>query len=112
MNFNAVHNRENNPNSQARLELKREDFNEQCWKVLVRMLKGERLTVADTAPLGENHISSLPRRAKDLIDGKGIPVKRQWAVVNGVVQDYKEYFIEEEDRLKTANRIIDLMTTA
>lgn len=109
MTFNTVHNRENNPDSQAHLELKREDFNEQCWTVLKRMLSGEKITNKDGVNTG---ISDIRRRAKDLIDHKGIPVKREWAVVNGVKQDYKWYYISEEDRLKVANRIIDLIHKA
>lgn len=76
------------------------------------MLNGERLTVAGTAGLGENHISSLPRRAKDLIDGKGIPVKREWQYINGVRQNYKEYYISDEDREQVMKRIINWMKAA
>lgn len=106
MTFNAVHGRENNPDSQRHLELKREDFNEQCWRVLKRMLDGEKLSYLTAINSG---IGDIRRRAKDLIDGKGIPVKREWAIENGERQDYKWYYIAPEDRENVMRRIIDLM---
>jgi hypothetical protein len=106
LTFSPVHDRENNPTSQAHLELKREDFNEQCWIVLKRMLDGEKLSYLTAINSG---IGDIRRRAKDLIDGKGIPVKREWAVIDGVKQDYKWYYIAEADRLAVMRRIIDLI---
>lgn len=109
MTFNPTHLRENNPESQKVLDLRKDDFSRDCWKVLKRMLSGEKLTVSGTAALGENHISSLPRRAQDLIEYKGIPVKREFAVIDGVQQKYKWYYIAEQDREKVMRRIIDWM---
>lgn len=106
MTFNAVHGRENNPASQQHLELKREDFNAQCWAVLKRMLDGEKLSYLTAINTG---IGDIRRRAKDLIDGKGIPVKREWATIDGVKQDYKWYYIAPEDRPAVMRRIIELM---
>jgi len=105
LTFNSVHPKENNKNSREFLELRREQFNKKCWQLLKRLLNGEQLTVLQAANSG---ISSLPRRAQDLIEHKGIPVRREWAVVNGVRQTYKIYYITEEDRLNVALRIIDL----
>lgn len=106
IDFDSVHKRENNPESQAVLDERREEFNEQCWKVLKRMLRGERLTVAGTAQLGENYISSLPRRAKDLVDNNAIPITIEWAYIDGVRQKFKEYYIKTEDIPEVMERIL------
>jgi hypothetical protein len=104
--FNAVHQFENNSNNQSHLEMKREDFNEQCWTVLKRMLEGERLSYLTAINTG---IGDIRRRAKDLIDSYGIPVKREWDVKDGEKQDYKVYYIAPEDRESVMKRIIDWM---
>jgi hypothetical protein len=101
LDFNPVHTRENNPESQRVLDLRRDDFNEQCWLALTLMLNGEFITNKDS------RIGHMARRAKDLIDRYGIPVQREWAVVDNVKQDYKWYYILPEDRFKVAKRIID-----
>lgn len=106
LNWNPVHDRENNPHSQQHLELKRDDFSEQCWEALKRMLNGERLTMKIAINTG---ISDIRRRAKDLIDHKGIPVKREWDTINGIRQDYKVYYISPIDREPIMKRLIDLM---
>lgn len=107
MTFNSVHVRENNPDSQAHLDLKREDFNAQCWEVLKRMLDGEKLSYLTAINTG---IGDIRRRAKDLIDGKGIPVKREWATdENGNRLDFKWYYIAKEDREQVMRRIIELL---
>lgn len=103
-NFDSVHQWENNPQSQAHLNLKREDFNEQCWLVLKRMLAGEKLSYLTAINSG---IGDIRRRSKDLIDGFGIPVKREWEIVDGKRQDYKVYYIAPEDRAAVMKRIID-----
>jgi len=90
-----IHLRENNPESQQQLELRRSDFSEQCWEVLTRMLNGEKLSSKSAINSG---IGDIRRRAKDLIDHMGIPVRREWANDNGVRLPYKWYYIEEEDR--------------
>lgn len=105
MTFSPVHRRENNPESLQHLELHRDKFTKQCWKLLKRLLAGERLTVLHAANTG---ISSLPRRAKDLRDGFGIPVKREWALDgDGNKLDYKEYYIESADIPKVMLRLVD-----
>lgn len=107
MTFSPVHLRENNAESQQHLELKREDFNEQCWKVLNRMLNGERLCYLTAINSG---IGDIRRRSKDLIDGFGILVRREWAVIDGIRQDYKHYYIADEDREAVIKRIINTIT--
>lgn len=106
LNFNPTHKWENNPESQAHLNLKREDFNEQCWTVLKRMLAGEKLSYLTAINSG---IGDIRRRSKDLIDTYGIPVKREWAVVEGERQYYKWYYIAAADRESVMKRVIDLM---
>jgi len=104
MSFDTVHRKENNKASQSVLNLRREDFNEQCWLALKLMLDGEKITNKDP------RIGHMARRAKDLIDGKGIPVQRFWAInEKGEQEKFKWYFIKEEDRLRVAKRIIDLI---
>lgn len=103
INFNVVHARENNAESQSTLELKRERFNKQCWNVLMRLLAGEKITNKTGLDTG---IGDIRRRAKDLIDGYGIPIKREWALIDGKKQEYKWYYIDEVDRKQVAEKII------
>lgn len=105
--WNPVHTQENNSASQANLNFRREDFNEQCWVVLKRMLDGEKITMKTGLDSG---IGDIRRRAKDLIDGKGIPVQRDWAEdEKGKKLKHKWYYIKPEDRLTVAKRIINLI---
>lgn len=81
------------------------DLNLQCRTVLRRMITGERLTMKSSVNSG---IGDIRRRAVDLINF-GIPVTRKWASDNhGNKLDYKEYFIEDDDRFSIAQRIIDI----
>lgn len=104
LTLDTVHLRENNPESQAVLDLRREDFNQQCWEVLKRMLDGERLSYKTAINSG---IGDIRRRAKDLIDGYGIPIKREW--VDDDEQRFKVYYIRPEDRPAVMRRIINEM---
>lgn len=106
IDFSVVHQKENNPDSQSYLDLNRDKFNLCCWKVLIRLLAGERLTVAGTAQLGENHISSLPRRVGDL-EKLRIPIEKEWILNDEGKRSHKVYFIKEEHRIRIANKIID-----
>lgn len=106
LDFNPTHQWENNPESQKHLNLKRVDFNDQCWTVLKRMLAGEKLSYLTAINSG---IGDIRRRAKDLIDTYKIPVKREWAQVEGAKQDYKWYYIAPQDREAVMKRIIDLI---
>lgn len=106
--LDTVHRAENNPESQRVLNLRREDFNAQCWEALKRMLGGERLTNKIAVNTG---IGDIRRRAKDLIDGYGIPVRREWAEENGKKLDYKVYYIAVADRPAVMRRIIGELKT-
>lgn len=111
MDFNPVHQRENNAASQAKLEQNRMKFNGHCWFTLKRMLKGERLNVSDTSNRKDpaTYISDLPRRAKDLMDKYGMPIRREYAVIEGVEQPWKEYYIAQEDRLTAYNKVVNML---
>lgn len=105
--FAPLHKSENNFDSQSFLDEHRGKFTLNCWKVLIRLLCGERLTVAGTAQLGEGHISSLPRRVKDLKDRWQVPVQDAWIKDDDGKRLYKVYFIAEEDRLFIADKILN-----
>jgi hypothetical protein len=104
--FNPVHQRENNHDSQAHLEQYRDKFSNVCWDLLKGLLQGRQYTT-----LGYNvdhHISSLPRRVKDLIDGYGIPVQREIATdADGNKLSHKVYYITEADRPTVLLKLIE-----
>jgi hypothetical protein len=111
LTFNAVHRHENNSASQENLELRRDDFDIQCWEALTRMLNGDRIINKD------RHIGHMARRALDLITMKGgtvehptIPVERDWATdKNGRKLKFKWYYIKPENRLMVAQKIMGMM---
>ncbi|HKR03493.1 MAG TPA: hypothetical protein VJY62_02575 [Bacteroidia bacterium] len=104
IDWDPVHKKENNPESQAMLELRREDFNEQCWQALKRMLNGDHIINKDP------YIGHMARRAKDLKDFFNIPVKADWATdAQGNKLKHKWYYIPVEYRLQVAKRIIGLI---
>lgn len=104
MEFDTVHRKENNPESQAVLELRRDDFNKQCWAALVRMLNGDRINNKD------KEIGHMARRAKDLKDFFKIPVEADYALdENGVQLKWKWYHILPENRPAVMKRIINFL---
>lgn len=106
LTFNPVHVKENNFESQNFLNENRNILNIQCWTVLKRMLNGEKLSYLTAINTG---IGDIRRRAKDLIDGFGIPVRREWAVIDGVKQSYKWYYIASEDVHFVHEKIVALI---
>lgn len=89
MNFQIdfpVHTTENNPESQAHLEVYVGKFGKKCKQLLTRLVTGEKLKFADEVKT----IGDLRRRALDLIQ-YGVPVQREF---NGEI---KEYFLKAED---------------
>lgn len=107
IDFEAVHQRENNYASEAFLQQHRERFNSGCWALLMGMLKGIKYS---TKGYNSQHmISSLPRRAKDLRDGfrLGELVKCEWAPECSEYYGFKEYFIAEQDRQAVMEKIIN-----
>ena len=106
--FNALHRRENNFDSQSFLDEHRGVIMLSCWKVLIRLLCGERLTVSGASQLGEGHITNyLPRRVKDLKDNFNVPVQDEWIKDDEGKRLYKVYFIAEADRAFIANKILN-----
>lgn len=104
--FNPVHSRENNFDSEAHLEQHRHKFNEQCFRALKLMLAGEKLT--NYSCLTVHDIGDIKRRAKDLIDGYHIPVRREWALdEHGNKQPFKWFYIAEVDRSQVMQIVID-----
>lgn len=85
-----VHARENNKESETALNDNRKHFSAQCRKVLDLLLRGDRLTIYDA--LVVHGISSLPRRAQDLIENR-IDVKREFKEGTRI----KEYYLTQEE---------------
>lgn len=68
--IDGVHGKENNKESQEHLEANAQKFGEKCQKVYDILQSGVRLTVLSA--MTTYHISSLPRRIKDLRDMWGV----------------------------------------
>jgi hypothetical protein len=82
--MDLVHQKENNVESQARLDAVRPNLNKKCTEVLTRLQNGERLTVLGCAIDG---IASLPRRILDLKQA-GYSISDEWE------KGRKVYFIK------------------
>ena len=95
--FDPVHRTENNPVSEAFLEQYRDRFTKQCFIALKRMLRGDRITNKD-AGHGEETIGHMARRAKDLKDGFGINISKEYLRDENGKEQLLEYFIAEKDR--------------
>lgn len=105
--FNPVHSRENNIDSEAFLEQNRHRFNGNCWELLLGMLKG---TQYSTNGYNKVHkISSLPRRVMDLqkVFGLGDLIKYEWAPEGSEDEGYKQCYIAEEDRPQVMQLLIE-----
>jgi hypothetical protein len=97
MDWDVVHNRENNPESQNQLLLQRDRFGEQCWKVLNELLQRDGLTVREMVLMD---INSPPRRIKDLKDNYNLPVMDRW--VEDGSNRWKQYYLAPEDKGRIA----------
>ena len=86
-----IHEKENNPESQSRLDKNKKHFSKQCLKVLELLLQGKRLTTINAPSYG---ILSLPRRLKDLREN-GIFVNERWITPPNSSVEIKEWFIQE-----------------
>jgi hypothetical protein len=94
ISFNSVHRFENNANSQAVLETRREDFNEDNWEVLKLLLKGQRLRVIECAVA--RITGHLPRRICDLRE-YNIAIEMDMVVPNGGGRKIGEYYMKPEE---------------
>jgi hypothetical protein len=111
INWDPTHKRENNSQSQANLQLRREDFNSDCWAVLNCLIRGQRLTTKGAMVSGLS--GHLPRRIADLKEWFNISVSKEWTSkeVNGKrTRSHIEYYMTEQERTQTMKRIIDLIT--
>lgn len=91
ISFDVTHRHENNRESQKVLEQHRDDFSGDCWEILKRLLRGEKLTVLEMTI--QRVTSHLPRRILDLKE-QGITIRDQWVEMNGRKHHHKEYFMD------------------
>lgn len=104
IDWNVCHTRENNPASQTKLDLRREDFNSDVWNVLKSMMVGNRLTTKGAMLTGLS--GHLPRRIKDCVDGFGVNVSKSWVCVNGK-KSHLEYYLTDAEISKVKNKLIN-----
>lgn len=105
IDFNPVHRRENNAESEAHLQQNRGAFNAQCLTVLKRLAAGEQLSMKEAINSG---IGDLRRRVKDLKDHYQIPIQAVW--VNSKEGRYKLYSIAPEHRAAALLKIMQQAT--
>ena len=94
ISFSPVHRFENNRESQAILESKREDLAEDCWEILKRLLKGQRLRVLEMAI--QRVSGHLPRRICDLRE-QGIDIQMDMVVPEDGRRKIGEYWMKTEE---------------
>lgn len=94
ISFNSVHRFENNPASQAILEARNEDFNEDNWEVLKLLLKSHRLRVIECAIARVT--GHLPRRICDLRE-YGIAIEMDMVTPHGGGRKIGEYYMKPEE---------------
>lgn len=95
--FDAVHQRENNPLSQAFLDEHREKFNRDCFNVLVELVSGKRLSYKYAIDIGLS--GDIRARIRDLRKIYGIPVSDEW-ITTANERRYKEYYMTEADKAR------------
>ena len=86
IDWNPVHKKENNSESQAILDANRAELNTQCKMVKAMLESGYRLTVRDA--MINYGIGDLRRRIKDLIDYHDMDIKSR--LIEG---GFKEYYL-------------------
>lgn len=103
ISFDVTHRFENNRESQAMLDIKRDDFSGDCWVILKRLMQGECLTVRQM--MIENVTCHLPRRILDLKE-QGINISDRWVEQNGKAHHHKEYFMEPAEIARVTQIIL------
>jgi hypothetical protein len=89
LDFN--HGKENNRESQDHYTDNLDRFNNQCRKLMERLLRGERLTTYNQREYG---VSDLRRRIADLI-AMGVPIEKEFIKdPEGQVTRFKEYYLK------------------
>lgn len=108
ISFDITHQRENSPLNEAHLNEYRDKFNADCFRVLERLVKGERLMQLQA---GMEHLSGdLRARIRDLRNpnyGFGIPISDCW-VKTGKSKS-KEYFMTESDKCAALQILLSKM---
>lgn len=99
--FQAVHERENNPVSQAHLEKFKGKFNGDCFKIFCELVKGRELTVA--IAFTEGLSTCFPRRIKDLRDKFGVFISDKWDSTN----TYKIWYMTSDDKAKSLEVVMN-----
>ncbi len=105
ISFDAVHRWENNPRSQAILNERRDDFNEDCWEILRQVfLKGEVITNYE---LEKRNLTRSPTsRISDL--GKyGITIEREMRKPAGSEIKIMHYWMSKEEVARVMMALID-----
>ena len=105
-NLFEVHRFENTVENQIQLDEGRKDFSNQCKKLFIALLNGNRITFQDA--MNNYGISDIRRRAKDLVDDNGVMLSKV-KVKNSRI---KEWFmtseqIEENKKLYLYNKLIN-----
>lgn len=109
LTFDTVHEKENNPISQAHLDKFRDKFNKDCFSVLNELVSGKRLSykyAIDTGLSGD-----IRARVRDLRRVYMIPVSDEWIETeNG--RKFKEYFMTNEDKVKALEVLLTKLKEA
>ena len=109
IDFNPVHQWENNPVSQAHLEAFREKFNNDCYRVLQELIAGKRLSykyAIDTGLSGD-----IRARIRDLRRVYGVPVSDEWMDTEGG-RRFKEYYMTTEDKAEALKVLVNKLKEA
>lgn len=99
ISFNQIHARENNTLSESHLNQYREKFTHDCFEVLKKLVRGEKLTMKSAIVSGLT--GDLRRRVKDLKD-YGIPIQADYLEnkETGVKDSFKTYYMTDSDKAK------------
>lgn len=103
ISFDVTHRFENNRESQTILDKRRDDFIGNCWEILKRLLKGEKLTVMQMMVAGVT--CHLPRRILDLKE-HGIIIHDRWVEMNGKVHHHKEWWMDFNEKERVMERLV------
>lgn len=103
-----VHERENNPLSQAHLDAHRDKFSRDTYEVLRRFVIGERWSYKSAINAGLT--GDIRARVHDL-KLMGIAVSSEWIKTDSG-RGYKEYFMTDADRVQALRVLLNKMEKA
>jgi hypothetical protein len=101
-----VHQKESNPISQAFLDAHRDDFAMDAWKILLELLKGEKLTNED---IRNRRISLSPTRRFTDISEWGVNISKEAITVPYSKRPVQSYWLEPDEILRVYRRIAEGM---